>query len=81
MSQNIEFYKEGDRVECLFGHPMWKNPGAELIDISPDLVGLKGTIEYSYVTKYGGTGLDNYRVLWENGVSIAWYSLGQLKRI
>lgn len=74
-------FKRGNLVEVLVGHQIWSSKEG-VQDISPDDVGRKAIIEYSYAEKYGGSDVDSYSIIWQDtGSSLAWKSTNELKLI
>ena len=74
-------FKRGNLVEVLVGHQIWgSKEGVQ--DISPEDVGRKAIIEYSYAEKYGGSDVDSYSIIWQDtGSSLAWKRTNELKLI
>lgn len=76
-------FKRGTLVEVLVGHQVWSSKDG-VIDISPENIGRKAIIEYSYAEKYGGSGnlLNSYSIIYQDtGSSEAWKDLNELKFI
>ena len=74
-------FKRGNLVEVLVGHQIWSSKDG-VKDISPDDVGRKAIIEYSYAEKYGGNDVDSYSIIWQDtGSSLAWKSTNELELI
>lgn len=74
-------FKRGNLVEVLVGHLIWSSKDG-VQDISPNDVGRKAIIEYSYAEKYGGNDVDSYSIIWQDtGSSLAWKSTNELKLI
>ena len=74
-------FKRGNLVEVLVGHQIWSSKDG-VKDISPDDVGRKAIIKYSYAEKYGGSDVDSYSIIWQDtGSSLSWKSTNELKLI
>lgn len=75
----METYKAGDRVR-LINYRVAVYSG--WVDIESERIGWTGTIMYSYLTKYGGSGnREIYCVDWEEHGQMAWFELDQLEKI
>ncbi len=74
-------FKRGNLVEVLVGNLIWTKERGEF-DMSPDYVGRKAIIEYSYAEKFGGDDVDRYSIIWQDtGDSLAWKRTNELKFI
>lgn len=74
-------FKRGNLVEVLTGHQIWSSKDG-VQDISPEDVGRKAIIEYSYAEKFGGSNVDDYSIIWQDtGYSLAWKRTNELKLI
>ena len=74
-------FKRGNLVEVLVGHQIWSNKTG-VVDLSPDDVGRKAIINYSYHEKYGCGNVDSYSIIWlDTGNSLAWKSTNELRLI
>jgi len=74
-------FKRGNLVEVLVGHKIWTSKYG-FIDLSPNHIGRKAIIEYSYAEKYGGSDVNNYSIIFQDtGNSISWKETDQLKLI
>ncbi|MBT7349666.1 hypothetical protein HN803_02630 [candidate division WWE3 bacterium] len=82
-------YNKGDRVRIInYGHQIWEQSGVpgkvKVIDLSPELVGRLGTIQYSYNDEYDKVQRDRpeqYSIKFDNGREVSWFTLNQLERI
>lgn len=72
-------FKRGNLVKVLVGHRIWDfKRGA--IDISPEYIGRKAIIQYSYAESYGGDNTDNYSIIWlDSGGSLSWKHESELE--
>jgi hypothetical protein len=74
-------FKRGNLVEILVGHQI-HIAGEESQDISPENIGRKAIIEYSYAEKYGGNDVDSYSIIFlDDGNSLSWKHTNELKFI
>ena len=81
---NTQKYHRGNLVEVLFGHPVWSSKGGKTTteDMSPEEVGQKAIIQYSYADEYGGSNVKDYSIMFmETGSTVAWKTENQLKFI
>ena len=82
-------YNKGDRIRIInYGHQIWEQSGVpgkvKVIDLSPELVGQLGTIQYSYNDEYDKVQRDRpeqYSIKFDNGREVSWFTLNQLERI
>ena len=82
-------YNKGDRVRIInYGHQIWEQSGVpgkvKVIDLSPELVGQLGTIQYSYNDLYDSKlrrSAEQYSIKFDNGREVSWFTLNQLERI
>ena len=82
-------YNKGDRVRIInYGHQIWEQSGVpgkvKVIDLSPELVGRLGTIQYSYNDEYDKVQRDRpeqYSIKFDNGREVSWFTPNQLERI
>lgn len=75
----MQKFKRGNLVEILVGHQIWSNKDG-VTDISPNDIGKKAIIEYSYAEKFGGTDVDSYSIIWmDTGGSLAWKKTDEMR--
>jgi hypothetical protein len=82
-------YNKGDRIRIInYGHQIWEQSGVpgkvKVIDLSPELVGQLGTIQYSYNDLYDSKlrrSAEQYSIKFDNGREVSWFTLNQLERI
>ncbi|MBT7928819.1 hypothetical protein HN682_02715 [Candidatus Peregrinibacteria bacterium] len=82
-------YNKGDRIRIInYGHQIWEQSGVpgkvKVIDLSPELVGQLGTIQYSYNDLYDSKlrrSAEQYSIKFDNGREVSWFTPNQLERI
>ena len=77
-------FKRGNVCELLYGHIMYSFSDGknEQTDMSPEDIGKKVIIEYSYAEEFGGDNTNSYSVIFmDTGSSVAWKDENQLKFI